>query len=89
MNTTLIDDPGLASVSRRRFLSVTSALGGGLLLGIGLPVRGEIRDTLTVDAPFAPNAFLRIDRAGKVTFVSPMIEMGQGTYTSLPMLIAE
>ena len=46
-------------------------------------------DSLTTDAPFAPNAFLRIDRAGKVTFVMPMIEMGQGTYTSLPMLIAE
>src|SRR5262252_10766753 len=80
---------GLVSPSRRSFLTATSALGGGLLLGLGLPARGEVRDTLTTDAPFAPNAFLRIDRAGKVTFVSPQIEMGQGTYTSLPMLIAE
>jgi isoquinoline 1-oxidoreductase beta subunit len=69
--------------------SATAAIGGGLLLGFGLPARGEVRDTLTTDAAFAPNAFLRIDRAGKVTFVMPMIEMGQGTYTSLPMLIAE
>ena len=68
---------------------LTRRIGGGLLLGFGLPARSEIRDTLTSDAPFAPNAFLRIDRAGKVTFVMPMIEMGQGTYTSLPMLIAE
>jgi isoquinoline 1-oxidoreductase subunit beta len=77
--------------SRRDFLklSATTAIGGGLLLAFGLPARGEIRDTLTTDAPFAPNAFLRIDRAGKVSFVMPMIEMGQGTYTSLPMLIAE
>jgi len=81
--------PDLASPSRRNFLTATSALGGGLLLGLGLPARGEVRDTSTTDAPFAPNAFLRIDRAGKVTFVSPMIEMGEGTYTSLPMLIAE
>jgi len=81
--------PDLASLSRRNFLTATSALGGGLLLGLGLPARGEVRDTSTTDAPFAPNAFLRIDRAGKVTFVSPMIEMGEGTYTSLPMLIAE
>ncbi len=79
----------LASPSRRDFMAATSALGGGLLLGFGLAVRAEVRDTLTTDAPFAPNAFLRIDRVGKVTFVSPMIEMGQGTYTSLPMLIAE
>ena len=77
--------------SRRHFLklSVTAAIGGGFLLGFGLPVRGEIRDTLSQDAPFAPNAFLRIDRTGKVTFVMPVIEMGQGTYTSVPMLIAE
>ncbi|HKA43619.1 MAG TPA: molybdopterin cofactor-binding domain-containing protein [Burkholderiales bacterium] len=79
----------LDSPSRRGFLTATAAIGGGLLLGFGLPARSEVRDTLTTDAPFAPNAFLRIDRTGKVTFVSPMIEMGQGTYTSLPMLIAE
>ena len=79
----------LESPSRRNFLTATSAIGGGLLLGFGLPAHGEVRDTLTTDAPFAPNAFLRVDHAGNVTFVSPMIEMGQGTYTSLPMLIAE
>jgi len=77
--------------SRRDFLKIAaaSAVGGGLQLGFGLPALAEVRDTLTTDAPFAPNAFLRIDRAGRVTFVMPMIEMGQGTYTSLPMLIAE
>jgi isoquinoline 1-oxidoreductase subunit beta len=84
-----VDAAGIPSASRRSFLIASSAIGGGLLLGFGLPVRAELRDTLTTDAPFAPNAFLRIDRTGKVTFVSPMIEMGQGTYTSLPMLIAE
>src|SRR5262249_35485478 len=80
-----------AEMKRREFLKTSAS--GGLLLAFGLtddlPVHAEIRDTLTTGAPFAPNAFLRIDRTGKVTFVSPMIEMGQGTYTSLPMLIAE
>jgi isoquinoline 1-oxidoreductase beta subunit len=77
--------------SRRDFLRLTAsaALGGGLLIGFGLPAKGEVRDTFTSAAPFAPNAFLRIDRTGKVTFVMPVIEMGQGTYTSIPMLIAE
>jgi isoquinoline 1-oxidoreductase beta subunit len=79
----------LVSPSRREFLVASSALGGGLLLGFGVPAHVQVRDTLTSGAPFAPNAFLRIDRTGKVTFVSPMIEMGQGTYTSLPMLLAE
>src|SRR5262249_5302831 len=79
------------SPSRRNYhkFSATAAIGGGLLIGFGLPARGEIRDSLTTNAPFAPNAFLRIDRTGKVIFVSPHIEMGQGTFTSLPMLIAE
>ena len=73
------------NTSRRDFLklSVGAAVGGGLLIGFGLPARGQ-NATL-----FAPNAFLRIDRAGKVTFVMPYVEMGQGTYTSIPMLIAE
>ena len=72
-------------MNRRDFLKLTatSAIGGGLLLGFALPARSE------TGARFAPNAFLRIDRAGKVTFVMPHIEMGQGTHTSLPMLIAE
>src|SRR5260221_10205577 len=77
--------------SRRDFLKIAaaSAVGGGLQLGFGLPALSEVRDSATTDAAFAPNAFLRIDRTGKVTFVMPVIEMGQGTYTSLPMLIAE
>jgi isoquinoline 1-oxidoreductase beta subunit len=91
MKTASMGAHGAVSCSRRNFLKLTAtaAIGGGLTLGFGLPARGEVRDSLTTDAPFAPNAFLRIDRAGKVTFVMPVIEMGQGTYTSLPMLIAE
>src|SRR5262245_26904009 len=75
--------------SRRDFLRLTAsaALGGGLLLGFGLPARGGAAGGPA--EPFAPNAFLRIDRAGNVTFVMPYVEMGQGTYTSIPMLIAE
>jgi len=59
------------------------------MLELSLPVRGEVRESLTTKSPFAPNAFLRIDRRGTVTFVMPVVEMGQGTYTSIPMLIAE
>jgi isoquinoline 1-oxidoreductase subunit beta len=91
MKTASTEIHGAVSPSRRNFLKLTAtaAIGGGLTLGFGLPARGEVRDSLTTDAPFAPNAFLRIDRSGKVTIVMPFIEMGQGTYTSIPMLIAE
>src|SRR5258706_15660294 len=38
---------------------------------------------------FAPNAFIRIDHSGKTTLVMPQVEMGQGTYTSISMILAE
>src|SRR2546430_11009288 len=34
---------------------------------------------------FTPNGFIRIDRDGGVTLVMHKVEMGQGTYTSMPM----
>ncbi|MGC1692794.1 MAG: molybdopterin cofactor-binding domain-containing protein, partial [Pseudolabrys sp.] len=38
---------------------------------------------------FVPNAFIRIDRDGQIFLTMPYVEMGQGTYTSISMLIAE
>ena len=38
---------------------------------------------------FAPNAFIRIGSDGQIVLTMPYVEMGQGTYTSIPMLIAE
>jgi isoquinoline 1-oxidoreductase beta subunit len=38
---------------------------------------------------FAPNAFIRIERDARIALVMPYVEMGQGTYTAIPMLIAE
>src|SRR4029077_14649130 len=38
---------------------------------------------------FAPNAFIRIERDGKIVLTMPYVEMGQGTYTAIPMLIAD
>ncbi|MFN3623467.1 MAG: molybdopterin cofactor-binding domain-containing protein, partial [Hyphomicrobium sp.] len=76
-----------AGVSRRRFLKASAAFGGGLLIGWV-----DVAEAEPGSAPvheFAPNAFIRIDRDGKVTVISPSIEMGQGTYTALPMLVAE
>jgi isoquinoline 1-oxidoreductase subunit beta len=76
------------SHSRRTILKA-AALGGGLLLGFRLrPVITAAAAALD-DGVFAPNAFIRIGRDGKVTMVMPQVEMGQGTYTSMPMLIAE
>ena len=78
-------------ISRRAFLKASAAAGGGLLLSFRLPVlmrTAEAHETPTAHT-FAPNAFIRIDRQGRVTLVVHQVEMGQGTYTSLPMLLAE
>jgi len=70
-------------VSRRFLLQAGAAVGGGLMVG------WRPSATAAATGPFAPNAFLRIDRTGRVAFVCPAIEMGQGTFTSLPMIAAE
>src|SRR6185436_4227010 len=75
-------------VSRRIFLKGGVAAGGGLMLGFGLPTfLGEVM--AEGSRSFAPNAFIQIGSDGSVTLTMPHVEMGQGTYTSIPMLIAE
>jgi CO/xanthine dehydrogenase Mo-binding subunit len=80
------------STSRRNFLRIIAGGGGGLLLGVALPMlapANEIVADNSTDSDFAPDAFIRIAPSGQVTFVMPRVEMGQGTYTSISMLIAE
>src|SRR5215472_16048733 len=72
-------------VSRRVFLKAGAAAGGGLLLSFAV----DDGDADAAVETFEPNAFIRIHRDGAVTLVMPQVEMGQGTYTSMPMLIAE
>ena len=74
------------ALSRRRFLASTAALGGGLVLSLSLPF-GQSEAAASGD--FVPNAFIRVSGDGQVVLTMPYVEMGQGTYTSIPMLIAE
>jgi isoquinoline 1-oxidoreductase subunit beta len=75
-------------VSRRTFIRASAAAGGGLVLSLTLPVTGDKSEAANAEA-FAPNAFIRIEGDGHVILTMPYVEMGQGTYTSIPMLIAE
>ena len=49
---------------------------------------GAVASTIQ-QGQFAPNAFIRIDHSGKTTLVMPQVEMGQGVYTAIPMILAE
>src|SRR5258708_34710312 len=77
-------------MSRRTLL--TSGLAGGLLLAFYVRVR-EVNEPVQppddTAGKFAPNAFIRIDHSGKTTLIMPQVEMGQGTYTSISMILAE
>ena len=77
-------------VSRRSLLS--AGLAGGFVLAFRLPVRAFNEPVQPPDetaGKFAPNAFIRIDPSGKTTLVMPQVEMGQGVYTSISMILAE
>ncbi|MND55567.1 Isoquinoline 1-oxidoreductase subunit beta [compost metagenome] len=74
-------------ICRRGFLKASAALGGGLVIGFSLP--GLMESAEAGDVAFTPNAYIRIDREGRIFLTIQPVEMGQGTYTSMPALIAE
>src|SRR5256712_410317 len=74
-------------LSRRQFLSASAALGGGLLISFRTGAAHTAESA--AGAAFTPNAFIRIGSDGQIVLTMPYVEMGQGTYTSIPMLIAE
>ena len=76
------------ALTRRRFIVTSAAVTGALVLGVA--VRGLRRTPASASAARGVlNAFVRIAPNGQVTLIMPKVEMGQGTYTSLPVLIAE
>ena len=74
------------TVSRRAFLEASVGLGGALFVGFYVPSAGAAPG---VKGVFAPNAFIRIDKSGRITLIMPQVEMGQGIYTAIAMILAE
>jgi isoquinoline 1-oxidoreductase beta subunit len=95
MDTINLNEPASGGINTSRRLLLQS---GGLLLGFAL-LGGSSKSVFAatvaqvveneVAAQFEPNAFIRIDSGGTVTLVMPIVEMGQGAYTALAMLLAE
>src|SRR5882724_2953100 len=87
-----MDSIEIVNLSRRDFLKA----GAGLTLGIAVPEalaqmagpgQGGARAATT--GAFEPNAFVRIGTDNTVTVIVKHFEMGQGTFTGLPTLVAE
>jgi isoquinoline 1-oxidoreductase beta subunit len=76
----------IINMSRRDFLKTSALIGGGLILGV-FPGHEEASGAKA--ETFAPNAFIRIGTDDIVTVIVNKSEMGQGVYTSIPMVVAE
>ena len=78
--------------NRRSFLKVSSAAGGGMMIGFSWLASctspGEKMLTMP-DSWFDINAFIKIGENGVVTIFSPNPEIGQNVKTSMPMIVAE
>lgn len=87
----MITEKILPNVSRRTLL--TGGLATGFLLAFHLPLRAAVNEPEqpkdVIDGKFAPNAFIRIDETGRTVLMMPQVEMGQGVYTSIAMILAE
>jgi isoquinoline 1-oxidoreductase beta subunit len=80
-------------LSRRNFIKVSSITGAALTLGLYAPSKGEelqvVKPGAVKDLGIELNAWISIDKTGKVTIMNHRAEMGQGAYQSVPQMIAE
>jgi isoquinoline 1-oxidoreductase beta subunit len=78
-------------ITRRSFIQVSAAAGGGMLVALHL----DAADLFAQGPPGAPNvrfdapAFVKINTDGTVTITSKNPEIGQGIKNMLPMIIAD
>ncbi|MDR3417547.1 MAG: xanthine dehydrogenase family protein molybdopterin-binding subunit [Nevskia sp.] len=84
----MADQSGL---TRRSFLQVSATAGGGLLAAWYLPLLSPPAQAAAAaqQQAFQPNAFVRITADNWTTVIVAPAELGQGTMTAPPMLVAE
>jgi isoquinoline 1-oxidoreductase beta subunit len=84
-------EPRPTDLSRRDFLGAAAGLTLALTVAPDpLAILGEDRSgAATAAAALSPNVWLTIATDGTITIVSPAAEMGQGTFTTLPAIIAD
>jgi isoquinoline 1-oxidoreductase subunit beta len=76
------------NLSRRSFLKVTAAAGGGLTLAACLPIRASGGPS-TKESAFAPSVWLSVEPNGQVAITVSKVEIGQGVRTGLAMIVAD
>ena len=81
------------AISRRNFIRVSGVAGTALCLGFYFPANAKKEEMINAsgaaESGVEMNAWIRIDTDGKVTITDHRAEMGQGSYQSVPQIIAE
>jgi len=78
----MLHDTHIQALSRRSFLLTTGAFSVAVAFG-------STSEPASAAGPFNANAWVTIGDDNIVTIVAPMVEMGQGVRTSLPLILAE
>lgn len=76
-------------MERRDFLKTTSLVSSAFVIGFYLPTKTRASETTKEAKALEPNAFIEIKSDNTINFIMGQVEMGQGTYTTLGMCIAE
>ena len=81
----------LSKINRRHFLKVSGITGAGFIIGLSLKGNtGLLSVNKAGDVvPYGLTPFVMIEKDGTITIFNPKPEMGQGTFQSIPSLIAE
>jgi isoquinoline 1-oxidoreductase beta subunit len=77
-----------ARIGRRALLKGGLAVGTGLVVGFHLPTAGR-NAVRAQPGTLTPNQWVSIDRDGLVTIINSVVEMGQGSLTTMPAIVAD
>ena len=75
--------------TRREFLKVSTLAGGGFMLAMSIPALGKLNQVKEDREVSELSHFLSINTDGNIVFQLTAHEMGQGSGTGLPMILAE
>ena len=80
-----------SNINRRNFLRLTGLSGMALALGVSNSADGQsaVVNYSNLEGFYEITPYIIIEKSGQITIMNPKPEMGQGTYQSIPALIAE
>jgi isoquinoline 1-oxidoreductase subunit beta len=76
-------------LSRRTLIKGGLAVGAGLVVGFEIPLGRRAAVAQQSPGSFTPNQWITIDRDGLVTMINSVVEMGQGSLTTMPAILAD